>query len=92
MEFRAWSPRKSESVYVKNMTGLGGDLKRSKLKAISHGFRRPRDPSTECRGMPRGDMNGILRTPTNLNGHKNNFYDRFRAIPWVHHKIINGWF
>ena len=31
-------------------------LKLSKLKAILHGFRRPRDPCIECRGMCREDI------------------------------------
>ena len=35
---------------------LGGAVKRLKLKAISYGFRRPRDPRTECCRIPRGDM------------------------------------
>ena len=26
-----------------------------------------------------------------LSEHKNNFYDRFGTIIWLHHKIINGW-
>ena len=41
---------------VKNMTMLGGALKWSKLKAISHSFRRNRDSCTKCHGMPRGYM------------------------------------
>ena len=40
---------------AKNMTGPE-TLKRSKLKAISHGFRHPWDPCIECNGMSRGDM------------------------------------
>ena len=31
----------------------------------------------------------ILRTPTALKEHKNNFYDLFGVIPWLHDKIIN---
>ena len=37
-------------------------------------------------------FDGVLSTPTTLNGHKNNFYDRFRTLPWLHDKIINGSF
>ena len=32
-----------------------------KLKAISHAFRRPRDPCTECIGMPRGDIGWYIK-------------------------------
>ena len=79
--------------WAKIMTVPGGALKRSKLKAINnHAFRRPRDSCTECHGMPRGTLDGILRSPTALNGNKNIFYDRFGAISWLHDKIINGSF
>ena len=37
-----------------------------------------------------GIWEDILRTLTTLNGCKNVFYNRFRVIPWMHHKIING--
>ena len=43
-------------------------------------------------GWLEGTWDGILSTPTALNGIKNNFYDRFGAFPWVHYKIINEWF
>ena len=43
-------------VSAKNITGLGVVPKQSNLKAISHAFRRPRDPYTEWHGMPQGDM------------------------------------
>ena len=43
------------------MTGHRGALKQSKLKAISHSFRRPRDLCTECRGIPLGDMGGYIK-------------------------------
>ena len=37
-------------------------------------------------------LDGVFSTSMTLNGHNNNFYDRFGVIPWLHHKIINGWF
>ena len=43
-------------------------------------------------GWLEGTLDGILGTPTALNGNKNYIYDIFRAFPWLHHKIINGWF
>ena len=64
----------------------------AKLKAISHAFRRPRDPCTKCRGCLQGTCDGIFRTLTTLNRHKNNFYKRFGVVPCLHEKIINGWF
>ena len=72
------------------MVGLGGQLKQSKLKAI-HTFRRlTRVPNVV--GCLEGTWDGILRTPTTLNGHKTNFYDRFGVIQWLHDKIIDGSF
>ena len=35
--------------------------KRSELKVISHGFRRPQDPYTGCREMPRGKMGWYIK-------------------------------
>ena len=77
---------------AKNKIGTGETLKRTKLKAISHAFGRPRTPCTEGRGMPRGDMGAYTKDSHGFERHKNDFYDRFGAIPWLHHKIINGLF
>ena len=76
-------------VFDKNITGSRGALKRSKLKAISHSFRRPQDLCTEFHEMPRGTWDGILITSMTLNGQKNSFYDCFGVIPWLHDTIIN---
>ena len=48
-------------VFDEKMTGPGRALKRSKLKAISHGFRRPRYPCSECSGMYRGDVGWYIK-------------------------------
>ena len=37
-----------------------------------------------------GTWDGILRTSTTLKRHKNNFYDHFGVISWLHDKIIIG--
>ena len=78
-------------VSAKNMTGPEGALKRSKLKTISHGFRRSWEPCTEFHGMSRGDIGWYIKGFHDLNGHKNSFYDRFGAISWLHLKI-KWWF
>ena len=47
--------------------------------------------ATNVVGCLEGTLDDLLRTSMTLNGNKNSFYDRFGVIPWLHHKIINGW-
>ena len=63
-----------------------------KLKVISHDFRCPLDPCRDFVGCFEGTLDGILRTSTTLKGNKNNFTTVSGAFPWMHHKIISGWF
>ena len=50
-----------KKIFGKKMTRPEETLKRSKLKTISHAFRRPRDPCTECRKMFRGDIGWYIK-------------------------------
>ena len=76
----------------KNMIGPEWALKRSKLKAIVHAFRCPRTRAPNVVGCLERTWDGILKTPTTLNEHKNNFYDHFGIIPSLHDIILNGLF
>ena len=77
---------------TKNITGPERTLKRSKIEGYKSRFYVPGICAPNVVGYLERTLDGILRNSTTLNGHNNNFYDRFEAIPWLHHKIINAWF
>lgn len=58
--------------------------KQSRLKVISHIFWSLRGPYTEDNGIPRGDIEGYIKASYGFERHKNDFYDHFEAISWLH--------
>ena len=60
--------------------------KRSKLKAIRNTFRRPRDPCTECRGMPRGDIGWYIKVSHVFEREQEQLFWPFWVISWLHDK------